>query len=65
MTLKAAVVVAYFGSTVRVVEAGAVGNYSLPRTYCKRIYDIDIIILESYPLGVYVGSDGLFRSEDT
>ena len=65
MTLKAVVVVAYFGSTVRVVEAGAVGNYSLPRTYRKRVYDINIIIFESYPLGVHVGSNGLFRSEDT
>jgi len=65
MTLKAVVVVAYFGSTVRVIKAGAISNCSLPRTYRKRIYNIDIIILESYPLGVYVGSNGLFRSEDT
>jgi len=65
MTLKAVVIVAYFGLTVRVIEAGAISNYSLLRTYRKRIYDIDIIILKSYPLGIYVGSNGLFRSEDT
>jgi len=65
MTLKAAIVVAYFGLTVGVIEARAVSNYSLPRTHRKRIYNINIIILESYPLGVHVGSNGLFRSEDT
>jgi len=54
-----------FGSAIRVIETRTVSTRLLPSTYRKRIYNVDIIILERYPLSVYVGSNRLARLEDT